>query len=162
MNIVALPARLPPPLGPAPFGVNLTRVLGGDMLIQGGTVITITNGDLENTDVLIRGDRIDQVGESIQIDFERSDIPGAVNAVRRIGVRPSGSTPAITASRRSGSSRSSSSSTVCSNAWRDVRARGPRGWALRDGRRDRLPAPAVANEVADLSERWNWAVCRKQ
>jgi imidazolonepropionase-like amidohydrolase len=36
-----------------------------DMLIQGGTVITITNGDLENTDVLIRDGKIAEIGQNL-------------------------------------------------------------------------------------------------
>lgn len=37
-----------------------------DLLIQGGTVITITNGDLENTDVLIQDGRIAEIGENLE------------------------------------------------------------------------------------------------
>ncbi len=37
-----------------------------DLLIRGGTVLTITNGDLPNTDVLIRDGKIVGIGENLQ------------------------------------------------------------------------------------------------
>ncbi len=36
-----------------------------DLLIKGGTVLTITNGDLPNTDVLIRGGKITEIGQNL-------------------------------------------------------------------------------------------------
>ena len=36
-----------------------------DLLIRGGTVITITNGDLPNTDVLIRNGKIVEIGQNL-------------------------------------------------------------------------------------------------
>ncbi len=36
-----------------------------DLLVRGGTVITITNGDLPNTDVLIRDGKITEIGENL-------------------------------------------------------------------------------------------------
>jgi imidazolonepropionase-like amidohydrolase len=36
-----------------------------DLLIRGGTVLTITNGDLPNTDVLIRNGKIAEIGQDI-------------------------------------------------------------------------------------------------
>jgi imidazolonepropionase-like amidohydrolase len=36
-----------------------------DLLIRGGTVLTITNGDLENTDVLIRNGKIAEIGQNL-------------------------------------------------------------------------------------------------
>ena len=36
-----------------------------DLLIRGGTVLTITNGDLENTDVLIRDGKIAEIGQNL-------------------------------------------------------------------------------------------------
>lgn len=44
---------------------SLNPVLGQDLLIRGGTVLTITNGDLENTDVLIRNGKIAEIGENL-------------------------------------------------------------------------------------------------
>src|SRR5688572_23517214 len=38
---------------------------GGNMLIKGGTVITVTKGTLESTDVLITNGKIAQIGKSI-------------------------------------------------------------------------------------------------
>ena len=35
---------------------------GQDLLIRGGTVLTITNGDLPDTDVLIRDGKIAEIG----------------------------------------------------------------------------------------------------
>ncbi|WP_026167177.1 amidohydrolase family protein [Balneola vulgaris] len=42
------------------------QVKKGDVLIKNATVITITNGTLENTDVLIRDGKIDKIGKSIK------------------------------------------------------------------------------------------------
>lgn len=38
----------------------------GDVLIKNGTVITITNGTLEETDVLVRDGKIDKIGKNIK------------------------------------------------------------------------------------------------
>lgn len=38
----------------------------GDVLIKNGTVITITNGTLENTDVLVRNGKIDRIGQNLR------------------------------------------------------------------------------------------------
>jgi len=38
----------------------------GSVLIKGGTVITVTNGTLENTDVLIRDGKISKIGENLK------------------------------------------------------------------------------------------------
>ncbi len=38
-----------------------------DLLIRGGTVLTITNGDLPNTDVLIRNGKIAEVGQNLTV-----------------------------------------------------------------------------------------------
>ena len=37
-----------------------------DVLIRGGTVITITNGDLSDTDVLIRDGKIAEIGQNLE------------------------------------------------------------------------------------------------
>jgi len=47
----------------ASFGSAPAR--GQDLLIQGGTVLTITNGDLPNTDVLIRNGEIAAIGQNL-------------------------------------------------------------------------------------------------
>ncbi|MGW8266008.1 MAG: amidohydrolase family protein [Longimicrobiales bacterium] len=51
-------------LGVIAFGP--VPVSGQDLLIKGGTVLTITNGDLENTDVLIRGGEIAEIGQNLE------------------------------------------------------------------------------------------------
>ena len=38
----------------------------GDVLIKNGTVITITDGTLENTDVLVRNGKIDRIGKNLK------------------------------------------------------------------------------------------------
>lgn len=38
----------------------------GDILIKNGTVITITDGTLENTDVLVRNGKIDRIGKNLK------------------------------------------------------------------------------------------------
>jgi imidazolonepropionase-like amidohydrolase len=42
------------------------QVSGQDLFIRGGTVLTITNGDLPNTDVLIRDGRIAEIGQNLE------------------------------------------------------------------------------------------------
>jgi len=42
------------------------QVSAQDLLIRGGTVITVTNGDLENTDVLIRDGKIAEIGQNLE------------------------------------------------------------------------------------------------
>jgi len=37
----------------------------GDMLIKNGTVITITDGVMENTDVLVRNGKISKIGKNL-------------------------------------------------------------------------------------------------
>ena len=37
-----------------------------DVLIQGGTVLTVTQGTLENTDVLVRNGRIARIGAGLE------------------------------------------------------------------------------------------------
>lgn len=48
------------------LGSLLAQVPKGDLLIKNGTVLTITNGDLENTDVLIRDGKITKIGKNIK------------------------------------------------------------------------------------------------
>ncbi len=54
-------------LAPTLFAVLFLSApaFGQDLLIRGGTVLTITNGDMENTDVLIRDGKIAEVGQSL-------------------------------------------------------------------------------------------------
>ncbi len=48
------------------FGYTAKAQEKGSVLIQNGTVMTITNGDLENTDVLIRDGKIQKVGKDLK------------------------------------------------------------------------------------------------
>ena len=60
----------------------------GNVLIKGGTVLTITNGTLENTDVLIRNGKISKIGQGLSapsgtktIDADgRYVMPGIIDA----------------------------------------------------------------------------------
>jgi imidazolonepropionase-like amidohydrolase len=47
------------------LGTVIGQVPKGDVLIKNGTVLTITNGVKENTDVLVRGGKITQIGQNI-------------------------------------------------------------------------------------------------
>lgn len=51
----------------------------GDVLIRGGTVLTVTNGTLENTDVLVRDGIITEIGESLSA-------PGGVEVIDASGM----------------------------------------------------------------------------
>lgn len=65
-----------------------------DLLIKGGTVITITNGDLPDTDVLIRDGKIVEIGQNLEvpegvrvIDAEgRFVMPGILDDHSHMGV----------------------------------------------------------------------------
>ncbi|MFY0594595.1 amidohydrolase [Roseivirga sp.] len=46
--------------------VALAQVPKGDLLIKGGTVLTVTNGTLENTDVLVRDGKISKIGKGLR------------------------------------------------------------------------------------------------
>ena len=67
---------------------------GQDLLIRGGTVITITNGDLPDTDVLIRDGKIVEIGENLEapegirvIDAQgRFVMPGILDDHSHMGV----------------------------------------------------------------------------
>ncbi|NVJ48182.1 MAG: amidohydrolase, partial [Cytophagia bacterium] len=50
----------------------------GDVLFKGGTVITVTNGTLENTDVLVRDGKITRIGKDLRAPngVETVDISG--------------------------------------------------------------------------------------
>lgn len=49
------------------FQVQLRAQETGDILLKNATVITVTNGTLENSDVLIRNGKISQIGEDIKV-----------------------------------------------------------------------------------------------
>ena len=76
------------------FGITLCAQEKGDILITGGTVITITGDILEDTDVLIRNGKIDQIGEDLSIsgDIKTIDadgkyvMPGIIDAHSHIGL----------------------------------------------------------------------------
>ncbi len=65
-----------------------------DLLIRGGTVLTITNGDLPATDVLIRNGKIAEIGQDLQapegarvIDAQgRFVMPGILDAHSHMGI----------------------------------------------------------------------------
>jgi imidazolonepropionase-like amidohydrolase len=65
-----------------------------DLLVKGGTVITITNGDLPDTDVLIREGKITEIGQNLEapegirvIDAEgRFVMPGLLDDHSHMGV----------------------------------------------------------------------------
>lgn len=60
----------------------------GDILIKGGTVLTVTNGTLENTDVLIRDGKISKIGSNLRAPSGTKEIdasglfvmPGIIDA----------------------------------------------------------------------------------
>jgi imidazolonepropionase-like amidohydrolase len=67
---------------------------GQDLLIRGGTVLTITNGDLPDTDVLIREGKIVEIGQNLQapegvriIDAQgRYVMPGILDSHSHMGI----------------------------------------------------------------------------
>lgn len=66
----------------------------GDIIIRNGTVITVTNGTLENTDVLIRNGKIAQIGQNLKAagDIRSVDatgqyvMPGIIDAHSHIAL----------------------------------------------------------------------------
>ena len=66
----------------------------GDVLIKNGTVLTVTNGTLENTDVLIRDGKIARIGKNLntpngveEIDATGMHVmPGIIDAHSHIGI----------------------------------------------------------------------------
>ena len=51
------------------FGTTLNiKGQKGDILIKNATVITITNGDKENTDVLVKNGKISKIGSEIKAE----------------------------------------------------------------------------------------------
>jgi imidazolonepropionase-like amidohydrolase len=67
---------------------------GQDLLITGGTVLTITNGDLPDTDVLIRNGKIVEIGQNLEapagvrvIDAQgRFVMPGLLDSHSHMGI----------------------------------------------------------------------------
>lgn len=67
---------------------------GGNLLIKGGTVITITKGTLESTDVLVTNGKIAQIGKSIAAPAGHTVIdaagmfvmPGIIDAHSHVGI----------------------------------------------------------------------------
>lgn len=49
------------------IGSLLAQEPKGDLLIKNGTVLTITNGDLEDTDVLIKDGKISKIGKNLKV-----------------------------------------------------------------------------------------------
>lgn len=70
------------------------QVEKGSMLIQNGTVITITNGVLENTDVLVKDGKISKIGKGLKapngtkvVDATGMHVmPGIIDAHSHIGI----------------------------------------------------------------------------
>lgn len=66
----------------------------GDILLRNATVLTVTNGTLENTDVLIRDGKIDKIGENLRAprDIREYDatgkyvMPGIIDAHSHIAL----------------------------------------------------------------------------
>ena len=73
--------------------VHITAQESGSLLIKNGTVLTVTNGTLENTDVLIEDGKIARIGKSINArDVETVDatgkyvMPGIIDAHSHIAL----------------------------------------------------------------------------
>ena len=66
----------------------------GNMLIKGGTVITITKGTLENTDVLVKDGKVSQIGKGIAVPAGYKVVeaagmyvmPGIIDAHSHVGI----------------------------------------------------------------------------
>lgn len=56
----------------------LAQVQKGDVLFKNGTVLTVTNGTMENTDVLVRDGKISRIGKDLRVPrgVETVDIQG--------------------------------------------------------------------------------------
>jgi imidazolonepropionase-like amidohydrolase len=76
------------------FQVQLHGQETGDILLKNATVITVTNGTLENTDVLIREGKISRIGENIKApngvkEFDATGkfvMPGIIDAHSHIAL----------------------------------------------------------------------------
>jgi imidazolonepropionase-like amidohydrolase len=74
--------------------VGTGPVAAQDLLIRGGTVITITNGDMPGTDVLIRDGKIAEIGQNLEapegfqvIDAQgRFVMPGIIDSHSHMGI----------------------------------------------------------------------------
>ncbi len=74
--------------------MHVTAQENGSVLIKNGTVITVTNGTLENTDVLIENGKISRIGSNINADDVRVVdaegmyvMPGIIDAHSHIGLQ---------------------------------------------------------------------------
>lgn len=80
-------------LGIVLWGIALQAQLNGDILIKNATIITITDGIKENTDLLIRNGKIRQIGQSLsapnvkEIDATGKFVmPGIIDAHSHAGI----------------------------------------------------------------------------
>ncbi len=72
----------------------IAQVDKGDVIIKNGTVITITKGILENTDVLIQNGKITRIGENLRTPSGAKEVdatgmhvmPGIIDAHSHIGI----------------------------------------------------------------------------
>ena len=72
----------------------MAQVDKGDVIIKNGTVITITKGILENTDVLIQNGKITRIGENLRTPSGAKEVdatgmhvmPGIIDAHSHIGI----------------------------------------------------------------------------
>ncbi len=58
--------------------VSQAQVKKGDLLIKNGTLITVTNGTLENTDILVQNGKISKIGKNIKA-------PNGINEIDATG-----------------------------------------------------------------------------
>ncbi|MEE9371540.1 MAG: amidohydrolase family protein [Saprospiraceae bacterium] len=74
--------------------ISLSAQESGNILIKNGTVLTITNGVLKNTDVLIQNGKIQQIGPNLRASSNTKTIdatgqyvmPGIIDAHSHIGI----------------------------------------------------------------------------
>src|SRR6187402_3038813 len=76
------------------FSASWAQVEKGTMLIKNGTVLTITKGTLEGTDVLVKDGKISQIGKGIAAPAGAKVIdatglyvmPGIIDAHSHVGI----------------------------------------------------------------------------
>lgn len=77
-----------------PISWGQSQYQNGNVLIKGGTLLTITNGDLENTDLLIQDGKIVEIGRNIEVPSGTSILnaegkyvmPGIIDAHSHVGL----------------------------------------------------------------------------